>query len=84
MQANLHVEWGNRLRACRQAAGLSQMAVAAAAHVDKGYYARIERGEVGGRGVGDDLKIRIAAALSKRVEDIWAYPDPATAAKEAS
>lgn len=84
MQANLHTEWGARLRACRKEAGLSQMALAVAAGVDKGYYARIERGEVGQRGVGDDLKIRIAAALSKRVEDIWAYPDPATAAQGAS
>lgn len=71
----LNIEWGARLRKTREELGLSQMAVATKAGIDKGYYARIERGEVGGRGVGDEIRIRIARAVHCRVEQIFTYPD---------
>lgn len=69
------VTWGSRLRELRNLVGLSQMALAAQVEIDKGYYARIERGETG---VSDDVKLRLAAAFGVQVAEIFAYPDPAT------
>lgn len=81
----LPAQWGERLRQRRETLGLSLAEVARRVGTDRAYYTRIERGEIGGRGVGDDVRIRIATALDVRVEDIWAYPDTrSTAAKAAS
>lgn len=71
---DLRAEWGRRLQERREKAGLSIGAMARKVDVDKSAYRRIELGEVGSRGTGDDLKMRIATALDCRVEDIWAYP----------
>lgn len=73
--STLRAEWGRRLRRMRKDRGLSQTAIAAKAGVDSSWYARIERGEVGGRGIGDEMRIRIAAAFGERVEDLFPYPD---------
>lgn len=72
---DLNVLWGKRLKDLRTGLGLSQMALAAKAGIDSGYYTRIENGQMGRRGVGDDVKMRLAAALFIRVERIWEYPD---------
>lgn len=71
----LRIGWGNRLRELRLERGMSQMALAVASGLDKSYYARIERGEVGARGTSDDVRMRIAAGLGVQVADIWSYPD---------
>jgi len=71
---NLRAEWGHRLQERREQAGLSIGEIARKVGTDKSAYRRIELGEVGSRGTGDDLKMRIAAALACRVEDIWTYP----------
>ena len=51
---------GKRIRACREAAHLSQDKLAALAGLDRAYYGRIERGE---RNVAAINLMKIAAAL---------------------
>lgn len=75
MTQNLATEWGRRLRELREERGLSLGEVARKAGTDKAWYSRIERGEVGARGPGDDMKMAIAAALGVQVSDIWSYPE---------
>lgn len=74
--SSLRVEWGQRLRERREELGLSLNEVARRAGTAEPYYRRIERGEIGGGGPSDALRMRIAAALGVRVEDIWVYPNP--------
>lgn len=74
MPDELRIMWGRRLEEIRRRRGLSQMEVATRAGTDKGYYRRIERGQVGARGPSDDMRMRIAAALDVQVVDIWIYP----------
>lgn len=76
MPSNLRIEWGQRLRHRREQLGLSLCEVARRAGTGEPYYRRIERGEIGTRGPSDDMRMRIAAALSVRVEDVWSYPEP--------
>lgn len=75
MPIDLRTTAGERLRDRREELGLSQGEVARRAATDKAYYRRIELGEIGGRGPGDDMKTRIAAALDVNVGDVWSYPD---------
>ena len=63
---------GERLRAARHRQGLSLGKLSRLAEIDQGNLSRIERGIVN---AGDDARIRLAAALDCRVEDIWVYPD---------
>lgn len=68
----LQAQWGQRLRAARERKGFSLRTLAAFADIDKGQLSRAENGAVG---LGDELRIRIASALGRRVEDLFPYPD---------
>lgn len=74
MTSNLRIAWGQRLRDLREEQGLSIGEMARRVGTDKAWYSRIEKGDIGARGPGDEMKMRIAAALGVRVEDIWSYP----------
>lgn len=75
MASNLSMVWGRRIKHIRLELGLSQRATAARAEIDQGYLSRIENGETAGRGIGDEVRMRLAQALGVRVEDIFSYPD---------
>lgn len=75
MTANLSIAWGQRIKRARNECGLSQRALAARADIDKGYYARIEAGQLGSRGVGDEVRMRLARALGRQVNDLFPYPN---------
>ncbi|WP_190868996.1 helix-turn-helix transcriptional regulator [Actinomadura sp. RB99] len=77
MIANIRARWGEQIKKRRLDAGLSQMEVAARAGIDKSWLSKIERGETGARGIGDEVRMGIAAALGCRVEDAFPYPDTA-------
>lgn len=68
---NLDQEWGGAIRKLRQEHGWSLFQLGARADTDPGLLSRIERGLVR---PGDERRMRIAAALDVRVEDIWSYP----------
>lgn len=70
--ATLRVEWGNRIRAERTAQDIGLNELARLADMDPGNLSRIENGK---QGVGDDLRMRLANALGKRVEDLFSYPE---------
>ena len=78
---DLHAEWGERLAQARQAKGLSIAELARRTGSHKSHLARFERGEAG---IGDDLRIRVAAEVGQRVEDLFPYPDTSEPAREAS
>lgn len=87
MPNNLSTVWGRRIKHKRLELGMSQRALAARAEIDQGYFCRIENGETGGRGVGDEVRMRLARALGVRVEDIFSYPeitDPETTCPSAA
>lgn len=65
-------QWGETIRRARIDQGLSLEALAEAAEIDPGHLSRAERGKAG---LGDEMRIRIARALHKRVEDLFPYPD---------
>jgi len=64
--------WGELIRAARTQMGLSLEVLAERAGMDTSHLSRAERGLAG---VGDDSRIRLAAALGQRVEDLFPYPD---------
>lgn len=70
----LRARWGERLRAARRAKGVSLRAITDATGLHKSHYCRVEAGDAS---ASDTSRMRIAAALGVRVEDIWAYPAPA-------
>jgi transcriptional regulator with XRE-family HTH domain len=59
--------FGSNMRAAREAAGLSQEAVALEADIPQGHYSRIERGEVE---PSMRVLVRIAAALHTTLRDL--------------
>lgn len=77
MTQALQLQWGERIRHLRKERGLSTNKLARLAEIDPSHLWQAEKGRVG---VGDGPRMRIAAALGVRVEDIWQYPDPAKAA----
>lgn len=74
MASDLRIESGQRIRERREQLGLSLNEAARRADVPAPYYWRIEHGEVGSQGPGDDVRMRIAAALKSQVHDLWIYP----------
>lgn len=72
--ATLRAEWGARIRAAREARGLTVAKLARRADVDQGNLSRIERGV---QGVSDDMRMRISAALETEVADLFCYPSVA-------
>lgn len=79
MTQALQQTWGERIRELRKAQGLSTNRLARLADIDPSHLWQAENGRAG---VGDELRMRIAAALGVRVEEIWIYPDTST--REAS
>jgi transcriptional regulator with XRE-family HTH domain len=61
--------FSSNMRAAREAAGLSQEAVALEADIPQGHYSRIERGEVE---PSMRVLVRIAAALHTTLHDLTA------------
>lgn len=73
--SNLRLRWGERIRALRKERDLSLMQVASQVGTDKGYLARIERGQIGHRGPSEDMRMRIAEVLGVREEDLFTYDE---------
>ena len=71
----LHAEWGRRLAEAREAKGLSISELARRTGVHKSHLARFELGEAG---LGDEYRIRVAAEIGQRVEELFPYPDTST------
>lgn len=71
----LHTEWGRRLAEAREAKGLSISELARRTGVHKSHLARFELGEAG---LGDEYRIRVAAEIGQRVEELFPYPDTST------
>lgn len=69
---SLQARWGSRIKTLRQEKGLSVTALARLAEIDQGQLSRVENGK---EKLGDDGRIRLAAALGVRVEDVFTYPD---------
>ena len=77
----LHAEWGRRLAEAREAKGLSISELARRTGVHKSHLARFELGEAG---LGDEYRIRVAAEIGQRVEELFPYPDTSATAEESS
>jgi transcriptional regulator with XRE-family HTH domain len=71
----LRAEWGRRLASAREAKGLSIGELARRTGVHKSHLARFELGEAG---LGDEYRIRVAAEIGQRVEELFPYPDTST------
>jgi transcriptional regulator with XRE-family HTH domain len=63
-----------RLRACREAAGLSLDELATKAKVSKTYVWELEKDEAGEKKPSADVLLRIAGALSVTIADLLALP----------
>lgn len=73
-----HTErWGAEIRRLRLDRGWTILELARRVDAQPGHLSRIERGI---NAPSDDLRIRIAAALGVRVEQIFTYPDTTKAA----
>lgn len=67
---DLHAGWGEKVREEREAAGLTQKALADACDVHPTTVLRIERGDLC---PNDELKWKIAGALGVRMDVLWAW-----------
>ena len=72
---NLLTQWGQNLTRVRQAMDLSIGELARRTGAHKSHLARFERGEAG---LGDDMRIRVAAEVGQQVADLFPYPDTTT------
>lgn len=68
----LHRFWGERIRLARQAAGLTQVQLAAAMGVAQQVVSAWEKGLYGPR---DHKRIRLARILEKTVDELFPYDD---------
>lgn len=68
---DLHAQWGARIKQERESQGLSRSALAIAAEIDTTYLYKIE---MTSKRPSDEVRMRLAAALGMRVEDLFAYP----------
>lgn len=71
-RSTLKVEWGKRIRSARQDRQLSVVKLAELVDCDPGGLSRVERGL---HGAGDEMRMKLAAALGVRVEELFPYPD---------
>ena len=71
MTTDLAVTWGERLQAVRDAKKVSVRELATRVGVSTQYVYLLQSGV---NTPSDDLRVKIAAALDVRVEDIWSYP----------
>lgn len=76
MTNTLHQRWGDNLRQARERAGLSQIDLARSMGVNPSAICRAEQGKAT---LADENRVRAAAVLDVRVEDIWDYPATAVA-----
>lgn len=70
-QDDLRAEWGRRLTRAREALGLSIGDLARRTGIHKSQLARFERGEAG---LGDEARIKVAAAIGQQVASLFPYP----------
>lgn len=63
--------WGSRVRAAREEQGISRTQLAAKAGLSYGTITSIEQGI---RGAGDEVRLRLAAALQADVNELFSYP----------
>lgn len=73
--SDLQRQWGAKIRSLREGLGLSVTGLARKAELDKSHLWQAENGTAG---LGDGPRMRIAAALGCRVEDIFTYPPVST------
>lgn len=72
--SDLAARWGARITALRNERDFSLHRLARESDIDKAHLWKVEHGHAG---LGDEARIRLAAALRVRVEDIFDYPDRA-------
>jgi DNA-binding XRE family transcriptional regulator len=72
MANELNVTWGRNLRAARKQRGRTVLELSRAAEVSPSFIYMLETGK---SGTSDELRIKLAAALEMRVEEIWSYPE---------
>jgi transcriptional regulator with XRE-family HTH domain len=66
------VTWGDEIVRRRKAADMTQRDLAAKVETTQQHLSLIERGAVS---PGDDMRLRLAAALDTTVAELFAYPD---------
>jgi DNA-binding XRE family transcriptional regulator len=71
MTTDLAVTWGERLRSERRRRKVSVLELSRHAEVSPQYIYMLEAGRYS---PSDDLRVKLAAALEVKVEDIWSYP----------
>ena len=71
MATDLAVTWGERIRAERRKQKLSVRELAQRAEISTQYVYLLQSGV---NTPSDELRVKIAAALGVRVEDIFSYP----------
>ena len=72
MTTDLAVTWGQRLQAVRDQKDVSVRDLATQVGVTTQYIYLLQ---TGAHTPSDELRMKIAAALEVRVEDIWSYPE---------
>lgn len=72
---HLRRDWGERLRAAREKAGLTQVDLALAVGVTQ---MSVSAYELGRRTPSDAARMRLAEALRCRVDDLFPYPESTT------
>jgi DNA-binding XRE family transcriptional regulator len=65
-------EWGRRVREARREAGYTQVTFAVDLGISQQRVSQLETGQLAPR---DELKIRIARVLKRRVSDLFPLPD---------
>lgn len=72
MTTDLAVTWGERLQAVRDQKKVSVRDLATQVGVTTQYIYLLQSGT---NTPSDDLRVKLAAALEVKVEDIWSYPE---------
>jgi DNA-binding XRE family transcriptional regulator len=72
MTTDLAVTWGERLQAVRDEKNVSVRELASQVGVTTQYIYLLQTGRYS---PSDDLRVKLAAALAVKVEDIWSYPE---------
>lgn len=72
MPDDVRVEWGRRLRKAREESGLSARQISEAAGITRAYLYFVEAGKYD---ASTDVKLRLAAAVNKPANEIFALPE---------
>jgi DNA-binding XRE family transcriptional regulator len=74
-------DWGRRVREARKDADYTQVTFAEALDISQQRISQLETGQLAPR---DELKIRIARLLKRRISDLFPLPDDSDGDEEAA